>query len=71
MDEPLELLPLMCSNHQWTTPSIDKCSSWSCTNHVQTTKCQSLAATIVEDEMELVATIVDKKARGAATNAYT
>jgi hypothetical protein len=35
------------------------------------TKCQSLAATIVEDEMELVATIVDKRARGAATNAYT
>jgi hypothetical protein len=28
------------------------------------------AATIVEDELELVATIVDKGARGAAMDAY-
>jgi len=68
----LGLLPLMCSNHQWMAPSIDKCSSWSwsCTNDVQTTKCQSLVATIVEDELELVATIVDKRAREAVMDAY-
>ena len=28
------------------------------------------AATIVEDKLELVATIVDKRARGAAMDAY-
>jgi hypothetical protein len=33
-------------------------------------KCQRLAATIVEDKLELVATIVDKRARGAVIDAY-
>jgi hypothetical protein len=33
-------------------------------------KCQRLAATIVEDKLELVATIVDKRARGAVMDAY-
>jgi len=33
-------------------------------------KCQRLTATIVEDKLELVATIVDKKAKAAAMDAY-
>jgi hypothetical protein len=33
-------------------------------------KYQRLTATIVEDKLELVATIVDKRARGAVMDAY-
>jgi hypothetical protein len=33
-------------------------------------RCQRLAATIVEEELELAATIVDKRAGGAAMDAY-
>jgi len=33
-------------------------------------RCQRLAATIVEEELELVATIVDKRVGGAAMDAY-
>jgi hypothetical protein len=40
------------------------------TNAVALSECQSLAATIVEDELELMVTIVDKRAREAAMDAY-
>jgi hypothetical protein len=40
------------------------------TNAAALPECQRLTATIVEDELELVATIVDKRARGAAMDAY-
>jgi len=33
-------------------------------------KCQRLVAIIVEDKLELVATIVDKRAKGAVMDAY-
>jgi len=40
------------------------------TNAAALPECQRLAATIIEDGLELVATIVDKRAGGAAMDAY-
>jgi len=37
---------------------------------VKVSKRATGAATIVEDELELVATIIDKRVRGAAIDAY-
>jgi hypothetical protein len=40
------------------------------TNAAALPECQRLAATIVEDELELVATIVDKRVREGVMDAY-
>ena len=69
----LGLLPLMCSNHQWIAPSIDNEASAAHLLEEDDCHCQRGllgTAAIVEDELELVATIIDKRARGAAMDAY-
>jgi hypothetical protein len=76
-DTPVRIVAIMCSNHRaFTTYLLEEDG---CHLHCQrgllgaatiVEEELELAATFVEEELELATTIVDKRAGGAAMDAY-